>query len=111
MTFWDGADILVENMSVPANGEVVFPASLSSVGTHKITAAYSGNGVADDNCGASFGETTVMVSAAPVPPTPPSGLCLLFCFNFGDIHKDVNFYHAGRPYKHYTGRPSEHHDY
>ncbi|WP_326695506.1 Ig-like domain-containing protein [Streptomyces sp. NBC_01766] len=91
MTFFDGGDILA-TVPVSATGAAVFTASLTTVGTHTITAAYNGN----DNCGASHAETTVVMSAAPVTPTQPGGgFCLLACgglinFNAGDIHNEIN---------------------
>ncbi|MFK0021094.1 Ig-like domain-containing protein [Streptomyces sp. NPDC090798] len=90
VTFFDGGDIL-DTVHVTA-GTAAYTAHLSTVGTHTITASYNGN----DNCGASHAETTVVVSAAPVP-TPPNGLCLLACgglinFNVGDIHNEINIH-------------------
>jgi hypothetical protein len=103
LTFWDGGDILVESAPVTPDGAATFDATGLTVGTHTITAAYNGN----TNCSASSAETMVVVSAAPVPPTPPNGLCLLACgglinFNVGDIHNEVNIYHVSRG-------PSAHH--
>ncbi|MFJ2418875.1 Ig-like domain-containing protein [Streptomyces brevispora] len=93
MTFFDGGDLL-DTVPVSADGTAAYTAHPTTVGTHTITAAYNGN----DNCGASNDETTVVVSAAPVPPTTPStGPCLLACgglisYNIGDIHNEVNTY-------------------
>ncbi|MEV6536893.1 Ig-like domain-containing protein [Streptomyces sp. NPDC051639] len=89
MTFFDGGDIL-DTVPVTAAGAAVYTAHLSTAGTHTITAAYNGNA----NCSASNAETTVVMSAAPTPPTP-SGLCLLACgglinFSVGDIHNEIN---------------------
>ncbi|MFF2848227.1 Ig-like domain-containing protein [Streptomyces sp. NPDC058001] len=89
MTFFDGPDIL-DTVPVGANGNAAYTASFSSTGTHTITAAYNGN----DNCGASNGTTSVVVSTTPVPPTPPNGYCLLACgglinFQVGDIHNEI----------------------
>lgn len=89
MTFFDGEDIL-DTVPVTVGGAAAYSATLATVGTHTITAAYNGNG----NCSASNAETTVVMSAAPVPPTPPTGFCLLACgglinFNVGDIHNEV----------------------
>ncbi|WP_084701519.1 Ig-like domain-containing protein [Streptacidiphilus anmyonensis] len=97
VTFFDGGDILA-TVPVTAAGAAVYTANLSTVGTHTITAAYNGN----DNCSASNAETTVVISAAPVPPAPPNGLCLIACggglinFNVGDVHNEVNIYNGGR---------------
>jgi hypothetical protein len=96
MTFFDGGDILA-TVPVTATGAAAYTANLSTVGTHTITAAYNGN----DNCGASNAETTVLISAAPAPPTTPTGFCLLACgglidFNVGDIHNEVNIYGGSR---------------
>jgi hypothetical protein len=72
MTFWDGAVILA-TVPVAPNGQAVYPQApqyyLPSVGTHTITAAYNGNA----NCSASNVATTVVIFAAPVPPTPCPG--------------------------------------
>jgi hypothetical protein len=73
-------------MSVATGGQAVYTADLSSIGTHTVTAAYNGNA----NCGVSHDETTVVISADPVPPTP----CLLACgglinFDVGDVHHEV----------------------
>jgi hypothetical protein len=97
VTFFDGGDIL-DTVLVTSAGAAAYTANLSTVGTHTITAAYNGN----DNCSASSAETTVVMSAAPVPPAPPNGLCLLSCggglinLTFGDIHNEVTVYHGGR---------------
>jgi hypothetical protein len=96
MTFFDGGDILA-TVPVSSAGAAAFTASLTSVGTHTITAAYNGN----DNCGASHAETTVEISAAPVVPTQPGGFCLLACgglinFNVGNIHNEINIYSGSR---------------
>ncbi|WP_327287386.1 Ig-like domain-containing protein [Streptomyces sp. NBC_01198] len=92
MTFFDGGDLLA-TVPVSSAGAAAYTASLSTVGTHTITAAYNGN----DNCGASHAETTVQVSAAPVTPTQPGGFCLLACgglinFSVGNIHNEINIY-------------------
>ncbi|GAA1246956.1 hypothetical protein GCM10009665_42430 [Kitasatospora nipponensis] len=95
MTFFDSGDVL-DTVPVTAAGAASYTAHLSTVGTHTITAAYNGN----DNCSASNSETTVVMAAAPAPPSPPNGLCLLACdslinFNVGDIHNEVNIYPHG----------------
>ncbi|MFG3552628.1 Ig-like domain-containing protein [Streptomyces sp. NPDC047725] len=75
VTFFDGANELF-TAEVDANGQTMPQAvELTTVGTHTITAAYSGNG--NDKCSASYDETTVVVSAAPVPP--PNENCLIAC--------------------------------
>jgi hypothetical protein len=90
VTFWDGGTP-IDSRTVGANGQAVLSTSFTTAGSHKITAAYNGNGT----CDASNGETTVEVSALPVPPTPPAnGLCLLTCsslfgFSVGDINQHV----------------------
>ncbi|WP_340373785.1 Ig-like domain-containing protein [Streptomyces sp. SS7] len=89
MTFFDGADLL-GTVAVAANGQARFTASFTALGTHTITAAYNGN----ESCDASSGTAPVSVSAAPVTPTVPPGLCLLTCggllgFVVGDIHNNI----------------------
>lgn len=91
VTFFDGGDIL-RTVSVGAGGQAEHTASFTTTGTHTITAAYNGN----DNCFASNNTTTVVVSAVPVPPTPPAnGFCFLACggligFTVGDINNNIN---------------------
>lgn len=92
MTFFDGSTLL-NTVPVNAAGAATYTTTLSSVGSHTVTAAYNGNG----NCDASNATTTVVVSAAP---TPPSGLCLLaysglINFNVGDINNEINIYRDG----------------
>jgi hypothetical protein len=92
VTFFDGEDLL-DTVPVGANGEAELTANFTSTGTHNITATYNGN----DACFASHSETTVVVSAAPVPPTTPGGFCLLACgglisFNAGNIHNEINIH-------------------
>ena len=82
---------------VGGNGTASFPASFATTGSHEITAVYSGNGVGDGDCSASSGVTTVVVSAAPVPPSRPPGFCLLACgglisFNAGNIHNEIEIH-------------------
>ncbi|CAM5257140.1 Ig-like domain-containing protein [Streptomyces hirsutus] len=89
VTFFDGGDIL-NTVPVGADGQAEHTTAFSTTGTHTITAAYNGN----DNCFASNNTTTVVVSAVPVPPTPPAnGPCLLACdglinFTVGDINSN-----------------------
>ena len=83
MTFFDGANVLA-TVPVGMDGTSAFATSFTSTGAHTITAAYNGN----DNCDASNNTTTVQVTAAPAPPTPPSGLCLLTCNSLIDIRID-----------------------
>jgi Big-like domain-containing protein len=101
VSFWDGGDRLdgggdPDNLGVPVGGDgtASFSASFATTGSHQITAVYSGNGIGDADCASSSGETTVVVSAAPVPPSPPAGFCLLACgglisFNAGNIHNEI----------------------
>jgi hypothetical protein len=89
VTFWDGADELA-TVSVGPDGKAS-QFALFTTGTHKVTAAYSGNGT----CDASSGSTTVEVTAATTPPGQPP-LCLLTCggglisINEGDIYNQTN---------------------
>lgn len=83
MTFFDGANVLA-TVPVETDGTSAFATSFTSTGAHTVTAAYNGN----DNCDASNNTTTVQVTAAPAPPTPPSGLCLLTCNSLIDIRID-----------------------
>lgn len=91
MTFFDGGDILA-TVPVGPDGQASYTTGFATTGSHTVTAAYNGN----DNCFASNDETTVTVSATPVPPTPtPGGFCLLACgglisFNVGNIHNEIN---------------------
>jgi hypothetical protein len=92
LTFFDGENLLA-TAPVGADGEAELTTTFTSTGTHTITAAYNGN----DNCFASHSETTVVVSAAPVPPTAPDGFCLLSCgglisFKAGNIHNEINIH-------------------
>ncbi|GAA1174691.1 Ig-like domain-containing protein [Pseudonocardia alaniniphila] len=72
VTFFDGPNLLA-TAPVDAEGNAELATSFVTTGTHDITAAYNGN----DNCGASYDETTVEISDAP-PPTPPSGGLISF---------------------------------
>ncbi|MFJ9967918.1 Ig-like domain-containing protein [Streptomyces avermitilis] len=82
LTFFDGGDILGE-VAVDSAGHAHFTTAFTTTGTHTITAAYNGNA----NCFASNSTTTVQVSAAPVPPTPPGhGLCRDDCCGLINIH-------------------------
>ncbi|GAA5705657.1 hypothetical protein Save01_06510 [Streptomyces avermitilis] len=82
LTFFDGGDILGE-VSVDSSGHAQYTTTFATTGTHTITAAYNGNA----NCFASNSMTTVQVSAAPVPPTPPGhGLCRDDCCGLINIH-------------------------
>jgi hypothetical protein len=91
VTFFDGADELF-TAEVDANGQTAPRAvELTTVGTHTITAAYSGNGI--DNCTASHDETTIVMSEAPVPP--PNGNCLIACgslinYNVSGSHNEAD---------------------
>ncbi|MFJ7199737.1 MULTISPECIES: Ig-like domain-containing protein [unclassified Streptomyces] len=90
VTFFDGSDEL-ETVPVNANGQAVDTITLTTVGAHTITAAYNGNA----ECDASNNTTTVQATAAPNPPGPPPGFCLLACgglvnFSVGDINNNVN---------------------
>ncbi len=92
MTFFDGSTLL-DTVPVSAAGAASYTTSLSTAGSHTITAAYNGN----DNCTASNAVTTVVVSAAP---TPSNGLCLLACsglinFNVGNINNEIDVDHDG----------------
>ncbi|MET8030764.1 Ig-like domain-containing protein [Streptomyces avermitilis] len=90
LTFFDGGNILDE-VAVDSAGHAEFTTAFTTTGTHTITAAYNGNA----NCFASNSMTTVQVSAAPVPPTPPGhGLCHDDCcglinIHFGDLRTSV----------------------
>jgi len=86
VTFFDGGDIL-NTVPVSGNGQANYTNGFTTTGTHTITAAYNGN----DNCFASSGTTTVVVSAAPGPPTTPAyGFCFLVCGLFGFTVGDIN---------------------
>ncbi|WP_246576963.1 Ig-like domain-containing protein [Actinospica durhamensis] len=95
VTFFDGSNLLT-TVAVGTDGTASYQAGFTSTGTHTITAAYNGN----DNCDASNGTTTVDVTAAPAPPAPTSGLCLLTCNsliniridNVGNINNIYNIY-------------------
>ncbi|MFD5036106.1 Ig-like domain-containing protein [Streptomyces sp. NPDC058377] len=92
VTFFDGGDLL-DTVPVGPNGQASYTASFTTTGSHTVTAAYNGN----DNCNASNDETIVTISATPVPPTTPGGICLLACgglinFNVGNIHNEVNIH-------------------
>ncbi|WP_457462971.1 Ig-like domain-containing protein [Streptomyces sp. TE5632] len=95
VTFFDGGDIL-DTVPVGTDGQAEYTTAFATPGTHTITAAYNGN----EDCFASNSETTVAVSTAPVPPTPPgSGSCLLACgglinFTVGDINNGTQIYNS-----------------
>ncbi|MGY3064526.1 hypothetical protein ACVWZD_008848 [Streptomyces sp. TE3672] len=76
VTFFDGGDTL-DTVPVDASGHATLPTSFSATGTHTITAAYNGNQVGDEGCGASSGTTTVTLTESPTPPNPSP--CLLLC--------------------------------
>ncbi|WP_432747360.1 Ig-like domain-containing protein [Streptomyces sp. JH002] len=89
VTFFDGPDLLA-TVPVGSDGVATYSTTFATEGAHTITAAYNGN----DVCAASNDETTVVVSAAPVPPTPPFGWCALVCgslinFTVGDINNVI----------------------
>ncbi|MGP4018421.1 Ig-like domain-containing protein [Saccharopolyspora sp. 5N708] len=81
VTFFDGPDIL-DTVPLNASGNASLTTAFSTVGSHEITSAYNG----DENCGASNDTTTVQVSSAPTPPTPPSCDCGLLNLIIGDIN-------------------------
>jgi hypothetical protein len=92
VTFFDGGDI-VDTVEVLPNGSATTSATLTTLGTHTITAAYNGNGI--ENCVASNNMTTVEVTQAPTPPD--DGMCFLLCtgpnligFRTGDIHNEIH---------------------
>ncbi|MFD3945275.1 Ig-like domain-containing protein [Streptomyces sp. NPDC058579] len=90
MTFFAGTDDL-DTVPVNANGQASITTTFNTVGPHTITASYNGN----SECDASNSTTTVQVTAAPTPPDPTPGLCLLACgglinFSTGDINNTVN---------------------
>jgi Bacterial Ig-like domain (group 3) len=73
VTFFDGPNLLATAPVDPETGQAELATSFTTTGSHTITAAYNGN----ENCGASYDETTVEISDAP-PPTPPSGGLISF---------------------------------
>ncbi|MFC9154642.1 Ig-like domain-containing protein [Streptomyces bauhiniae] len=90
VTFFDGSDLL-DTVPVNANGQASYTASFTTTGSHTITAAYNGN----TDCDASNSTTNVQVTAAPTPPDPTPGFCLLACgglinFSVGDITNNIN---------------------
>ncbi|WP_327419646.1 Ig-like domain-containing protein [Streptomyces sp. NBC_01233] len=89
VTLFDGSDLLA-TVPVAPGGQADLSYTFT-VGTHMITAAYNGNGT----CDASSSTTTVHVTAAPVPPGPIPGFCLLACgglinFTTGNISTYVH---------------------
>ncbi|MEV2244282.1 Ig-like domain-containing protein [Streptomyces sp. NPDC049970] len=90
VTFFDGSDEL-GTVPVNANGQAGYSTTFTVVGAHTITAAYNGNA----ECDASNNTTTAQVTAAPNPPGPTPGFCLLSCgglinFTVGDITNNIN---------------------
>lgn len=84
MTFFDGGNLLT-TVAVGSDGTATYSTSFTTTGTHTITAAYNGN----DNCDASNNTTTVEVTAATEPTTPPTGPCLLLCGGGGLINLTI----------------------
>ncbi|MFE2385448.1 Ig-like domain-containing protein [Streptomyces misionensis] len=96
VTFFDGGDTL-DTVPVDASGHATLATSFGTTGTHTITAAYNGNQVGGEGCGASNGTTTVTVTQSPTPPNPSP--CLLLCaptlgtslinFSTGNINNNI----------------------
>ncbi|WP_324789499.1 Ig-like domain-containing protein [Streptomyces sp. H51] len=89
VTFYDDTEELA-TVDVTSGGQAQYTTTLSRVGAHTITAAYNGNA----SCDASNSTTSVQVSETPVPPTQPSGGCLLFCgglfgFTTGNVNNNI----------------------
>jgi type V secretory pathway adhesin AidA len=97
VTFFDGGTELMPTVPVNSNGQATLTTSFNTTGTHTITAAYNGNQVGDEGCGASNGTTTVTVDESPTPPNPSP--CLLLCtptlgtslinFSTGNINNNI----------------------
>ncbi|MCA1222362.1 Ig-like domain-containing protein [Streptomyces sp. 8L] len=96
VTFFDGGDEL-DTVGLDSGGQATLNTSFSTTGTHTITAAYNGNQVGGEGCGASSTTATVTVTDSPTPPNP--GPCLLLCapslgtslinFSTGDINNNI----------------------
>jgi hypothetical protein len=90
VTFFDGPDLLA-TADVDLDGQSVLATSFITTGDHLITAAYNGN----DNCFASNDTTTVQVSDAPTPPTPP----LAGLISFNNVGNGNTYDNIGNSYR------------
>lgn len=84
VSFMEGSTVLVSNAGIDASGEAKFITSALTVGTHTITASYSGTGfffpsTGDDSIApqvVDFGNTTTVVSSSALPSTYGQALTL-----------------------------------